>query len=119
MLIVKKSINMVHQVKVPLAGIVENMSYMICPHCSNKIEMFEESNIEKEAGRMGVDFLGRLPFDPKVNRLADAGKIEEHSNDVIREIADKVRNAASLQREINVTPLAWKKTSDSGVIRAV
>ena len=65
MLIVKKSINMVHQLKVPLAGIVENMSYMICPHCSNKIEMFEESDIEKEAGKMGVNFLGRLPFDPQ------------------------------------------------------
>ena len=65
MLIVKKSINMVHQLKVPLAGIVENMSDMICPHCSKKIEMFDESGIEKEAGKMGVDFLGRLPFDPK------------------------------------------------------
>ena len=119
MLIVKKSINMVHQLKVPLAGIVENMSYMVCPHCSNRIEMFEESDIEKEAGKMGVNFLGRLPFDPKVNRLADAGKIEEYSNEVIRGIADKVRNTASLQSEINVAPLAWKKTSDSGKIHAV
>ncbi|MGA2874963.1 MAG: Mrp/NBP35 family ATP-binding protein [Nitrososphaerales archaeon] len=119
MLIVKKSINMVHQLKVPLAGIVENMSYMVCPHCSNRIEMFEESDIEKEAGKMGVNFLGRLPFDPKVNRLADAGKIEEYSNEVIRGIADKVRNSASLQSEINVAPLAWKKTSDSGKIHTV
>jgi Mrp family chromosome partitioning ATPase len=110
MLIVKKSINMARQLNVSLAGIVENMSYMVCPHCSNKIQMFEESGIEKEAAKLGVDFLGRLPFDPRVNRLADVGKIEEYSSDEIKEITDKVRIAASHRSEINATPLAWKKS---------
>lgn len=111
MLIVKKSINMARQLNVPLAGIVENMSYMICPHCSNKIQMFEESGIEKEAARLGVEFLGKLPFDTQVNRLADQGKIEEYSNKEIEAISDKVRIAASQRNVINVNPLVWKKSS--------
>ncbi len=110
MLIVRKSINMARQLNVPIAGIVENMSYLICPHCSNKIDMFAESGIEMEAARIGVEFLGTLPFDLQVNRLADQGKIEEYSNKAIEDISDKVRIAASRKTEINSAPLAWKRT---------
>lgn len=109
MLIVRKSIKMAHQLNVSVAGIVENMSYMVCPDCSKKIQMFVESGVEQEAGKLGVELLGKLPFDPKVNRLADLGKIEEHSNTEMKEIANKVRIAVTKNSEINVTPLAWKK----------
>ncbi|MDG6921678.1 MAG: P-loop NTPase, partial [Nitrososphaerota archaeon] len=66
-MIVKKSINMAKQLNVPIAGIVENMSYMNCPHCSERIEMFEDSNVEKVSNDLAIGFLGRLPFDPRVN----------------------------------------------------
>src|SRR5208283_3553812 len=80
MLIVKKSINMAKQLNIPLAGIVENMSYMVCPHCSKPIQMFEESGIDQNAKKLGIDFLGKLPFDPSMNRLADQGRIEDYSS---------------------------------------
>ncbi len=70
MLIVRKSINMTIQSNVPVAGLVENMSYMKCPHCSETIRMFQDSDIESVARSLKIDFLGKLPFDPEVNRLS-------------------------------------------------
>ena len=102
MLIVKKSIIMARQLGVPLAGIIENMSYMMCPDCSNRIEMFEESGIEKEAAKLGVNFLGKLPFEPQSNRLSDAGKMEEYSSEQMRDIVGKIRNQVEYFQKIIV-----------------
>jgi len=111
MLIVKKSINMARQLNVPISGIVENMSYMVCPHCSDRIEMFKESGIESEASRLGVNFLGRLPFDPQVNRLADSGGIEEYANETMKEISLKLRESLEKKNDgLKVSPPLIKKS---------
>jgi Mrp family chromosome partitioning ATPase len=110
MLIVKKSINMARQLHVPLAGIVENMSYMTCPHCSTKINMFEESGIENEADRLGVSFLGKLPFDLRVNRLADSGRLEEYVSAEIQEITAKIKSKTIQLTSMKVEPIAWKRS---------
>jgi len=108
MLIVKKAINMARQLNIPIAGLVENMSYMKCPHCSERIEMFEESNIEGVANQMKVNFLGSLPFDPAVNRLADQGKIEDYSSIEITEFVSNVRSQVNKLVGLTATPISWK-----------
>ena len=111
MLIVRKSINMVRQMNVPLAGIVENMSYMKCPHCSERIEMFQDSGIEKTSAGLNVTFLGKLPFDPKINRLSDLGQLERYASPEIDEFIRKVKTELLKLTGVTAIPIAWKKAS--------
>ncbi|MDY6352248.1 MAG: Mrp/NBP35 family ATP-binding protein [Lachnospiraceae bacterium] len=73
-MIVKKAYNMASMMKVPVLGIVENYSYMICPHCGEKISVFGESNIDQVAKDLSLPVLGKLPIDPSYARLEDEGK---------------------------------------------
>ncbi len=84
---------------------------MICPHCSKPIQMFEESGIEENASKLGIDFLGKLPFDPAMNRLADQGRIEDYSSPETTELARKVGLEINKLTGIKASPIAWKKTS--------
>lgn len=76
-MIVKKAYNMAKMMNVPVLGLVENMSYYICPNCNEKINIFGESKIEETAGELGVPVLAKLPINPEINKLVDAGKISE------------------------------------------
>ena len=76
-MIVEKAINMAAMMNVPVLGIVENMSYMKCPHCGEPINIFGDSKIEQYAASHGIDVLGKLPLDPEVAKLCDAGKADE------------------------------------------
>lgn len=111
MLIVRKAINMAKQMNVPISGLVENMSYMKCPHCSEVIQMFQDSNIERMAANLKLPFLGKLPFDPEVNRLADAGEVEKYSSEDTKEFTRKVRNEVNRLTGLKAEPIAWKKAS--------
>lgn len=77
-LIVKKSVNMAHQMGVPILGIVENMSYIECPDCHKKIKLFGESNIEEIAQKMNIELIAKLSIDPEYAKLCDEGKVEEY-----------------------------------------
>jgi ATP-binding protein involved in chromosome partitioning len=70
----RKAVNMFRQVRVEILGIVENMSYLICPHCSQRIDVFSEGGGEMTADAMEVNFLGRLPLDPQVRIGGDSGR---------------------------------------------
>ncbi|MCL4553425.1 MAG: Mrp/NBP35 family ATP-binding protein [Candidatus Marsarchaeota archaeon] len=113
MLIVRKAINMARQMNVPIAGIVENMSYMKCPHCSERIQMFQNSRIDEASESLKVNFLGELPFDPEVNRLADAGLIESYSSDETTEVTRKVRLEVDRLTGLKPAPIAWKKAQST------
>lgn len=76
-MIVNKAYNMAKMMNVPVLGLVENMSYYICPNCNEKINIFGESKIEKTAAELGVPVLAKLPINPEINKLVDAGKISE------------------------------------------
>ena len=76
-MIVEKAINMAAMMNVPVIGVVENMSYMKCPHCGEPISVFGDSGIEKYAASHGLDVLGKLPLDPETAKLCDAGKAED------------------------------------------
>jgi ATP-binding protein involved in chromosome partitioning len=64
---------MFHQVRVPILGIVENMSYLMCPHCAQRIDVFSSGGGRRTAAEMDVHFLGELPLDPKVRIGGDSG----------------------------------------------
>jgi ATP-binding protein involved in chromosome partitioning len=70
----RKAIEMFRQMKVDIAGMVENMSYFVCPHCHNEIDIFSRGGAEKTARQFGVDFLGCIQLDPEIRRSGDEGR---------------------------------------------
>jgi len=70
----RKAIHMFNQVKVPVLGLVENMSWLKCPHCNEHIDVFSTGGGSRTAKEMGVNFLGELPLDPVVRIGGDTGR---------------------------------------------
>src|SRR5450432_2363829 len=70
----RKAIMMFHQVKVPILGIVENMSFLLCPHCQERIDVFSHGGGRRTAHEMQVHFLAELPLNPQVRIGGDTGK---------------------------------------------
>jgi len=70
----RRAIKMFHEVKVPILGIVENMSYFQCPHCGEKTEIFSHGGGEKTSERYHVPLLGKIPIDPHIREGGDSGK---------------------------------------------
>ena len=76
-LIVKKSYHMAEKMEVPVLGIIENMSYMDCPDCGNRLYPFGESKLWDVAQELQIDVLAQLPIQSDIAGLCDAGNIEE------------------------------------------
>ena len=70
----RKAIEMFRQMKVDVVGMVENMSYFVCPHCNHEIDIFSRGGAEKTASQFGVAFLGNIQLDPEIRRAGDTGK---------------------------------------------
>jgi ATP-binding protein involved in chromosome partitioning len=70
----RKAIEMFRQMKVDLVGMVENMSYFVCPHCQHEIDIFSRGGAEKTAQRFGVAFLGNIQLDPELRKAGDSGQ---------------------------------------------
>jgi ATP-binding protein involved in chromosome partitioning len=70
----RKAVHMFHQVKVPILGIVENMSFLNCPHCHERIDVFSHGGGRRTAAEMQVHFLAELPLDPAVRIGGDSGQ---------------------------------------------
>jgi len=70
----RKAVNMFRQVRVELLGIVENMSYLVCPHCHERVDVFSHGGGRRTAEQMGVNFLGEVPLDPEVRVGGDTGE---------------------------------------------
>lgn len=75
-MIVEKAVNMAKKMDVPIVGLVENMSYLSCPDCGKKISVFGESRIDEVAKKHGLRVIAKLPIDPQIAALVDAGKVE-------------------------------------------
>jgi ATP-binding protein involved in chromosome partitioning len=91
-LIVKKAYNMAKAMNIPVIGVIENMSYAICPECGKQMNVFGDSKAEQVALEMDIPFLGRLPIDSKLAALCDSGEIEKFDKKYIDkciEILDK------------------------------
>ena len=75
-LIVSKAVNMARLMNIPIIGIVENMSYVECPDCGKKIEIFGKSHTEETAKQFGIPVLARIPVNPELASQCDKGVIE-------------------------------------------
>ena len=76
-MIVKKAYNMAEMMHIPVLGVVENFSYLECPDCGKRINVFGESHVDEVAAHYELPVLAKLPIDPKLAEAVDAGKIED------------------------------------------
>ena len=90
-IIVSKAVHMAEKMDVPVLGVVENYSYMICPHCGEKISVFGESHLEEAAEAEKLPVLGRLPINPEYAQKADAGDFAGVANDGLDRAAEVLR----------------------------
>jgi ATP-binding protein involved in chromosome partitioning len=70
----RKAIEMFRQMKVDLVGMVENMSYFVCPHCNHQTDIFSRGGAEKTAQQFGVSYLGEVQLDPDIRKASDSGR---------------------------------------------
>ena len=89
-LVVAKAVNMAKTMEIPIIALVENMSYAECPDCGKKIEIFGKSKTEETAKKEGLELLARVPFNPQIASLADAGEIEKFSGNYFDKLVDKL-----------------------------
>jgi len=100
-MIVSKSANMAKMLKIPVLGLIENMSYLNCKHCGDKNFILGESRSEEFAERLGTELIARLPFETDIAELCDAGKIEEYQNKEISNTIEKIKNTIKEQKDKN------------------
>ena len=91
-MIVEKAVRMAESMNVPILGLIENMSYVVCPDCGRKIEIFGKSHIEEIAGRFNLPVLAHLPFTPAIAAAADKGAIELFEGDWLDGAAEQVES---------------------------
>ncbi len=92
-MIVAKAVNMAKMMNIPVLGLVENMSYAVCPHCGEELHIFGDSHLDEVAAEHGLDVLARIPMDPKLAALCDKGLIELMENEWMDAAADTVEKA--------------------------
>ena len=95
-MIVKKAYNMAKMMNIPVLGLVENMSYALCPDCGKRIELFGKSRIAQEAAELHLPVLAQLPFDSKAAQLCDEGNIEAVENPLMADAASAVAGEVQL-----------------------
>ena len=77
-MVVSKSINMAKMMYIPMVGVVENMAYIECPHCNEKIRIYGNENSIKNIEKNDAKVLAELPIDPKLASMVDKGEIEQY-----------------------------------------
>jgi ATP-binding protein involved in chromosome partitioning len=107
-----KAVAMFEKLNVPLFGVIENMSYFLCPHCSERSEIFGHGGAREAAEALGLDFLGEIPLDAQVRAGGDEGvPIVEREPDSpvaleFRRIAERIAARASVQSFFEETPVS-------------
>jgi len=102
----RKAIEMFRQMKVDLVGMVENMSYFVCPHCNHEIDIFSRGGAEKTAGQFDVAFLGNVQLDPEIRKSGDSGKpstLEGENSPHAKSLYDFARRVVARVKEIKVS----------------
>lgn len=89
--IVKKAMQMAKHLHVPIIGVVENMSYAICPDTGTRWELFGPSKGEEIARELKAPLLARIPIDPMIARLCDEGRIEEYRLEEFEAVAERIQ----------------------------
>ena len=98
-MVVEKAVNMANMMNIPVLGLVENMSYLACPDCGKKIEVFGASKAKAIAAEYGIPAIARMPLDANISKLADAGRIEDYETDALSDIYAQIENAKAKKAE--------------------
>ena len=96
-MIVEKAVNMANIMNIPILGIVENMSFFKCPDCGKEHKIYGESHIEEIAKKNNLEVLAKLPIDPSLAKLVDAGEVENFSGDFMDNVAKKVETTCKIK----------------------
>jgi ATP-binding protein involved in chromosome partitioning len=99
----RKAIEMFRQMKVDIVGMVENMSYFVCPHCNHEIDIFSRGGAERTAKQFGVSFLGNVQLDPDIRKSGDSGKpavLEGETSPHAKSLFEFARNVIARVSEI-------------------
>lgn len=91
-MIVHKAVSMAEMMKIPIIGVVENMSYVECPDCGKKIYIYGKSTLPDVCAEKGINFLAQIPISPEITHQCDMGLIEEFSGDFLDKAAEAVEN---------------------------
>ncbi len=89
--IVEKAVKMANMMKVPIVGLIENMSYVKCPHCNEEIKVFGESNINGIAKDYGIPVLARIPMSEDISKAIDEGDVERLDADFMDAAVDLIK----------------------------
>ena len=92
-MIVEKAVNMANMMSVPVLGLVENMSYLTCPDCGKRMEVFGASKAKGIASEYGIPAVARMPLDPSIAKLADEGRIEDYETQELTEIFQSIETS--------------------------
>ena len=109
----RKAIEMFRQMKVDIVGMVENMSYFVCPHCNHQTDIFSRGGAEKTAKDFDVAYLGAVELDPEIRKSGDTGKpfvLEGEASTRGKSLYDFARNVVSRVKEV-------KASAGEGVIQ--
>jgi Mrp family chromosome partitioning ATPase len=97
-MVVRKAAQMAQHLNVPLLGLVENMSYFVCPDTGKQYDVFGPSHAEQVARQLMIPLLGRLPIDPEIAQLCDAGQVESYRAETFTPIAQRLAERAPAAR---------------------
>jgi Mrp family chromosome partitioning ATPase len=86
-MIVGKAVTMAKMMNIPVLGVVENMSYVKCPHCEEKIYLYGDSHIDAYCAENDLQLLGKVPISPEIAAACDNGTIEDYSGDELLDVA--------------------------------
>ena len=98
-MIVAKAVKMAEMMNVPVLGLVENMSYFTCPDCGKKHEIFGASQADSVAKEFDIAHVARLPIDPKITAMVDAGQVEQVSGGYVSALVDSLEQALPLEEK--------------------
>lgn len=90
-MIVEKAVNMAKMMNIPIIGLVENYSYLTCPDCGKKLEVFGHSHIDEVSAQLEIPVLAKLPIDPTLAAACDEGLIEMAKLDAITPVYEAVK----------------------------
>lgn len=89
-MIVRKALKMGEKLGIPLLGLIENMTHLVCPRCGQKIEVFGAAKGKKTAENFGIPFLGGLPFSELLAEYCDTGMIERYESDLFEKLQENI-----------------------------
>ena len=87
-MVVEKAVKMAERMDIPIVGVVENMSYLLCPDCGKEIPLFGVGKTQAAADAHGLKLLGRMPLAPQLAALTDEGRIEDFQGDWLVSLSD-------------------------------